>query len=214
MPPCVEGDLNHDPSATHFGHHPTHSNALTDERGSVLDVTNAAGVPTNTATFDPYGGVTSGNAGAFGYTSAYTDPNTGLLTLGVRNYDTGTSRFTQTDPTINIGSPGQANTYTYAGADPTNNADPTGRVPTGDSCAEASSLESCEGTSQEYDSGYPYDDPYSPDYEAESPVTCGEALTIGFGLLTIPFAPFSYAGTAIVAGVSTAGDLITTAEFC
>jgi RHS repeat-associated protein len=57
----------------------------------------------------------------FGYTSAYTDPTTGLIHDGARYYNPADGRFTQQDP-ANQG----PNLYTYAADNPLNQSDPTG----------------------------------------------------------------------------------------
>ncbi|MHA6765712.1 RHS repeat-associated core domain-containing protein [Streptacidiphilus sp. PAMC 29251] len=97
---------------------------LTDIQGSVLDVVDATGHTVDTYAYGP-AGTTRGTPTVtvpqpYGYTSAYLNP-TGLYTMGDRTYDPTIGRFTQPDPK------GQGpNPYTYVGADPVNNIDPTG----------------------------------------------------------------------------------------
>jgi RHS repeat-associated protein len=55
------------------------------------------------------------------YAGSYTDTATGYLKLGARYYNPTTARFTQPDPAKTCGG------YAYAGDDPVNNVDPTGR---------------------------------------------------------------------------------------
>ncbi|MEH3075839.1 MAG: hypothetical protein PGN11_04060 [Quadrisphaera sp.] len=101
---------------------------LTDLIGSVVAVSNA-----NTFTakysYDPYGNTrsTSGgeaNSQPFRYTGAYTDAASGgLYKMGARYYDPATVRFTQVDP-----SDQEANSFAYAGNNPTNFTDSTGLI--------------------------------------------------------------------------------------
>jgi RHS repeat-associated protein len=79
-----------------------------------------------TYTYDP-GGNTTTSTGALAttnpwhYAGSYTDAATGYLKLGARYYNPTTARFTQPDPAALYGG------YTYAGDNPTNYTDPTGR---------------------------------------------------------------------------------------
>jgi RHS repeat-associated protein len=62
------------------------------------------------------------------FTSRYYDSGTGLYKFGIRYYDPSTGRWTQRDP---VGGSLQelvkANPYVYAGNDPVNMVDPTGK---------------------------------------------------------------------------------------
>jgi RHS repeat-associated protein len=65
---------------------------------------------------------------AWRYASGYYDVSTGLYKFGIRYYDAATGRWTQRDPvggslleTVKV------NPYVYAGDDPVNLVDPTGR---------------------------------------------------------------------------------------
>jgi RHS repeat-associated protein len=77
-----------------------------------------------TYAYDPWGNTTT-STGALAttnpwhYASSYTA--TGYLKLGARYYNPTTARFTQPDPAHTCGG------YAYAGDDPANNTDPTGR---------------------------------------------------------------------------------------
>lgn len=101
---------------------------ITDNQGTVISVVNGAGQEFNRYGYDPYGnsrGKTEGVANPLQYTGGQLDA-TGLYHLGARYYDTTLGRFTQPDPT------GQDPHYTYAGNNPTNNTDLTGRDFLGD----------------------------------------------------------------------------------
>jgi RHS repeat-associated protein len=79
-----------------------------------------------TYAYDPWGNTTT-STGALAttnpwhYAGSYTDTATGYLKLGARYYNPTTARFTQPDPAHTCGG------YAYAGDDPANNTDPTGR---------------------------------------------------------------------------------------
>nr|KEO86728.1 hypothetical protein DA06_24785 [Georgenia sp. SUBG003]KEP23591.1 hypothetical protein DA06_06865 [Georgenia sp. SUBG003] len=57
----------------------------------------------------------------------YTDPASGLVDMGFRQYDLTTGRFTARDNVVgNLSDPITLNRYTYANADPLNVFDPDG----------------------------------------------------------------------------------------
>ncbi|MFI7423707.1 RHS repeat-associated core domain-containing protein [Nonomuraea sp. NPDC049684] len=69
----------------------------------------------------------SSNPGRYGWlgkAQPATDAMGGLIHMGVRLYNPATSRFLQTDPIAG----GSANAYEYAGQDPVNNADTSGKA--------------------------------------------------------------------------------------
>lgn len=104
---------------------------LQDASGSVVGLTG----PTGSATgdryhYDPYGNVTL-NTGVvdnvWGFSGGYTD-TTGLSKFGTRYYDPSTGRWTQQDPIGgSIADPRTVDHYSYAGDNPVNDNDPTGR---------------------------------------------------------------------------------------
>ncbi|WP_043499668.1 RHS repeat-associated core domain-containing protein [Georgenia sp. SUBG003] len=62
-----------------------------------------------------------------GFQSMYTDPASGLVDMGFRQYDLTTGRFTARDNVVgNLSDPITLNRYTYANADPLNVFDPDG----------------------------------------------------------------------------------------
>lgn len=95
-----------------------------DGIGSVVALVTATGTPVDTYSYDPQGnvrGTTGTLTNPFQYTGGYKD-TTGLYHLGGRYYDPNLGRFTQQDPS------GQdSNHYAYAGNNPSNFADPSGR---------------------------------------------------------------------------------------
>ncbi|MBK9517940.1 MAG: hypothetical protein IPO09_11390 [Anaeromyxobacter sp.] len=100
---------------------------VTDHLGSVrLVVDVATGATAQRLDYDPFGQVlvdTNPGFQPFGFAGGLRDLDTGLVRLGVRDYDPATGRFTSRDPLL-FG--GGGNLYAYAGGDPVNRADPTG----------------------------------------------------------------------------------------
>ncbi|WP_228559150.1 RHS repeat-associated core domain-containing protein, partial [Catenulispora pinisilvae] len=54
------------------------------------------------------------------------DVDTGLVDVGARKYDPTVGRFISDDPLLQLNQPNTINGYTYAGADPVNQTDPSG----------------------------------------------------------------------------------------
>ncbi|MFF6984721.1 RHS repeat-associated core domain-containing protein [Streptomyces sp. NPDC008343] len=101
-----------------------------NRRGDVTSTSDAGARETQRYSYGPYGELltpdTEGDsitANPFGYANAYTDRSQGLLHLGARYYSPVGHAFLTADPA------GMLNLYTYAGADPVNNVDPTGLFP-------------------------------------------------------------------------------------
>lgn len=95
----------------------------TDERGSVIAVSNASGAVSSINRYDEYGIPAATNAGRFGYTGQAWLPEIGLWYYKARIYSPTLGRFLQTDP---IGYGDGPNWYNYVGSDPVNGTDPTG----------------------------------------------------------------------------------------
>ncbi|MER7765013.1 RHS repeat-associated core domain-containing protein [Streptomyces sp. NPDC097619] len=105
-----------------------------DGLGSPVQFINQSTVQSGVYEYDPYGAaqtVKSGTAATenpYRFVGGTYDRTTGYLKYGQRWYDPTTGRFTSQDPLTFLADPAQGNRYAYAGADPVNNIDPTGRA--------------------------------------------------------------------------------------
>ena len=102
-----------------------------DGGGSVRQLTNSAGTVTNTYEYDAFGnevnhtGTTPNN---YLYRGEQYDPDLGLYYLRARYYNPATGRFLSRDPEDGVVTdPATLHKYFYAGGDPVNGSDPTGR---------------------------------------------------------------------------------------
>ncbi len=104
---------------------------VTDLRGSVrLVVNTATGDIAQKLDYSPWGEVlTDSNPGfqPFGFAGGLYDPDTSLVTFGMRTYDPATGRWLSRDPIGFYG--GDGNLYAYCGGDPVNKFDPMGLAP-------------------------------------------------------------------------------------
>jgi RHS repeat-associated protein len=124
-------------------------NPIFDAQGSVIGLLDSTGALKRVIRYGPYGenAQDTGPAGyasvplPFGFQSGYrlAGGNTGLGTIGnglyhfgQRYYDPTTGRWTQPDPIDQIADLRQADVYSFAGDDPTNDSDPAGTDLLGD----------------------------------------------------------------------------------
>ena len=103
---------------------------LHDARGSVRQVVRASdGAVVQALDYDPWGRIlrdTNPGFQPFAFAGGLRDPDTGLLRMGLRDYDPHTGRFLTPDP---IGMLGGEDLYAYADDDPVNFIDPAGTHP-------------------------------------------------------------------------------------
>jgi RHS repeat-associated protein len=96
---------------------------LSDERRSVVALTDGSGAATAINTYDEYGVPSASNAGRFQYTGQMWLPDAQLYHYRARAYAPQIGRFMQPDP---MGYAAGANIYAYVGGDPVNWFDPLG----------------------------------------------------------------------------------------
>lgn len=98
-----------------------------DQVGSPRVVVDAAGTIVKTITYDTFG-VQTGSTGTFalpiGYAGGLSDPLTGLVRFGMRDYEPASGRWTSRDPALFQS--GQYNLYAYVDNRPSIGRDPTG----------------------------------------------------------------------------------------
>jgi RHS repeat-associated protein len=106
---------------------------LFDGLGSIVGLTDSSGHDVNRYDYDPYGNMLnqqeqSGVNNPWKYAGGYFDSSTGLYKYGIRYYDPSIGRWTQRTPVGgSLSETLKANPYTYAGDDPVNMTDPTGK---------------------------------------------------------------------------------------
>ncbi|HXB65962.1 MAG TPA: RHS repeat-associated core domain-containing protein [Solirubrobacteraceae bacterium] len=111
--------INNTTSTVTYLHH--------DQAGSTRLLTGSTGKTEATFTYGPYGELTGSTGTAttpLGYDGQYTSSDTGLIYLRAREYDPKTAQFLSVDPLVWL----TRAPYTYAGDNPLNFGDPTGRA--------------------------------------------------------------------------------------
>jgi RHS repeat-associated protein len=106
-----------------------------DGLGSPVALVNSSGTLIATYTYDPYGTATVNNltnstataVSPYRFAGGLNDRTTGYVQYGLRYYDPGTGRFTQQDSLEVLADPSRGNRYQYAGSNPVNYVDPSGR---------------------------------------------------------------------------------------
>jgi RHS repeat-associated protein len=100
----------------------------TDGVGTPKAVVDGTGAVVKALAFDSFGNPVSDSAPGFalpfGFAGGLSDPVTGLVRFGMRDYEPASGRWTARDPALLGG--GQPNLYAYAGSSPVSQRDPTG----------------------------------------------------------------------------------------
>ena len=109
----------------------TTSYPLANVRGDVTALLDGTAAISSQQIYDPWGGQLSGPAQRYGFLGTYerpSDPSSGLVGMGRRQYDPGNGGFTSEDPVIaTLGFGVTANRFEYAADDPQNRTDLHGR---------------------------------------------------------------------------------------
>ncbi|MGW5723225.1 RHS repeat-associated core domain-containing protein [Amycolatopsis sp. NPDC003865] len=112
---------------------------LNDHQGSTLTVIAAATLVATARFSDPYGNTRGTPPSSWpdkhGFIGGYSDTS-GLVHLGVRDYDPSLGRFISVDPVLDQKNPQQWNGYGYGNNTPVTQSDPTGAEPHGGPCMQ------------------------------------------------------------------------------
>src|SRR5258708_27772920 len=111
---------------------------LFDGLGSIVGLTDSNGTLVSTYQYDPYGNLTSSTGSVtnpWRFAGGYFDSSTGLYKFGTRYYNPGFGRWSQQDPLRgSLADPTSLNRYLYAGDDPVNPVELSGRDATITAC--------------------------------------------------------------------------------
>ncbi|GER88809.1 hypothetical protein KDW_29710 [Dictyobacter vulcani] len=114
---------------------------LFDGRGSIVRMTDSTGAVVNQYGYDPFGGDASRTIvvnNPWRYAGGYYESNTGLYTFGIRYLDVQFNRWTQRTPVGgSLAETLKPNPYEYAGDNPVNEVDPSGRFDVSQTCWDA-----------------------------------------------------------------------------
>ena len=115
-----------------------------DQQGSTILVTYwQEGEVVGLKTYGPFGNTieAAGDSIPLGYDGQLTDPETGLVWLGARRYDSNTAQFMSIDPAIeSSGAP-----YDYTADNPENSSDPSGDATNGQCASVGGQIPGIEG---------------------------------------------------------------------
>lgn len=107
------------------------SYSVYDGQGNVRQLTNAAGVVTDTYDYDAFGNLinhTGTTPNVYLFRGERFDPDVGMYYMRARWYNPATGRFMSRDPEEGkAADPKTLHKYLYAGGDPVNRSDPSGR---------------------------------------------------------------------------------------
>jgi RHS repeat-associated protein len=107
---------------------------LFDGLGTIVGMTDSTGSDVNRYVYDPYGNIISqqeqsGLNNPWKFAAGYLDSGTSLYKFGTRYDDPTLGRWMQQDPVGgSLGDLNSANRYTYAGDNPVNMVDPSGKL--------------------------------------------------------------------------------------
>ncbi|MDF3294342.1 RHS repeat domain-containing protein [Streptomyces silvisoli] len=132
---------------------------LTDSHGTAttqVDATTQAVTRRKTTIFGtPRGTQPASWAGDKGFVGGTLDPDTTLIHLGAREYDSTLGRFISVDPLLEAAKPQSINAYTYAENNPVTESDPTGKS-SGFTCSNGSCTDGVDYSEAQYAEGHEY----------------------------------------------------------
>jgi RHS repeat-associated protein len=152
-----------------------------DHLGTPRVVADSTGVAVKVVDLDAWGAVVSDSAPGFelpvGFAGGVTDPITGFVRMGMRDYDPATGRFLTRDPTLIASA--QTNLYAYCNNDPLDRLDRSGLA----FCAKAKAYR-----------GYGADTQFCVSSEGVS-VCAAVGFGVGAGFELEPFGELAKSGT-------------------
>jgi RHS repeat-associated protein len=120
-----------------------------DQQGTDTLAIDAGTLAVTRRYYDPYGSPIGTPLttwpGTKGFVGGTTDPDTGLVNLGAREYDSATGSFISPDPLLAPTDPQDLNAYAYAADDPATNSDPSGAMYVADGSSGAPATSNSSG---------------------------------------------------------------------